>query len=184
MGKGKLIAGLALMVLLLSAWPAGACGDKLLILGRGVRFQVDTANYPSAIVLFANPNHPSSARFEDTQLRSIMKQAGHRLSSVKSRDELATALKNGRYDLVLADFSDAPSLEDMVQAAPSKPVLLPWVEQGKKTDEPKAKARYGVVLKAPASVAHFLSTVDRTMEMKPKLVRLRTNASTKVSLLR
>jgi hypothetical protein len=31
----RLVIVLGVTVLLLSAWPAGACGDKLLVLGRG-----------------------------------------------------------------------------------------------------------------------------------------------------
>src|SRR5438093_3300876 len=109
---------LAVMVLLLSAWPAAGCGDKLLVLGRGVRFQVDTADYPASILYYINPNAPGSDKIEFTQFQAIMRQAGHRFRSVRGRDELVAALKTGRFDIVLADFADAPRVEELIQASP------------------------------------------------------------------
>ena len=180
----KLVSLLTVGVLLLSAWPAGACGDKLLVLGRGVRFQVSSAEFPASILLYMNPDNPGTAAMSDIQLQSIMTQAGHKLHSVKNREEMAAALKTRRYDLVLADFADAPQLETMVQSALSQPLLLPWIYQATKAQKAKAESRYQLVLKAPASVGQFLSVVDRTMEIKSKLARLRTTANPKVSLLR
>jgi hypothetical protein len=171
--------GLILFVLLLSSGAARACGDKLLILGRGVRFQVDTTDYPAAILLYMNPDAPGSQTWGDTQLQSVMKRAGHHLRSVRSREDLTESLKNGRYDIVLADISDAPGLEELLQAAPSQPVLLPWVYKGTKAAESAARQRYQFFLKAPGSVRNFLSVIDRTMESKPKLVRLRASARSK-----
>jgi hypothetical protein len=177
-----MIMGLTLMVLLVNSWPAGACGDKLLVLGNGVRFQVPTAQFRARILLFANPSDPASKTFSDTQLQSIVTKAGHRLDTARSKDELATKLKTKDYDLVLADFSDASSLETLIEAARSQPLLLPWVYEPAKAVRDKAEKQYHLVLKAPARVSNFLSTVDRTMERKEKLAR---NASPKqASLLR
>src|SRR5207253_40820 len=109
----------------------------------------------------------------DAQLQAITRQAGHRLRTVRSKEELAAALKTGRYDIVIVDFADAPGLEEMVQAAPSQPVLLPWVYQETKTDFGAVRERYQAALKhyqsalkAPLRVGNFLSTLDRTMELK------------------
>jgi len=182
MRQRMMIMGLTLMVLLVNSWPAGACGDKLLVLGNGVRFQVPTAQFRARILLFVNPNDPASKTFSDTQLQSIITKAGHRLDNARSRDEFATKLKTKEYDLVLADFSDASNLEGLIQTARSQPLLLPWVYQPTKAVKDKAEKQYQLVLKAPAKVSNFLSMVDRTMERKEKLAR---NASSKqASLLR
>jgi hypothetical protein len=169
---------LPLTALLLNSWPAGACGDKLLILGLGVRFAVDTADSPAWILLYANPA-ANSTPFQDEKLRSIVEKAGHRLRSVTTKEDLASALKTGRYDLVLADFADAGSVEPLIETAPSNPTLLPWIYQATKTEGARADKQYPLVLKAPASVGHFLSVVDRTMEKRAKLARLRTDERAK-----
>jgi len=182
----RFVIVLAVMVLLLSAWPAGACGDKLLVLGRGVRFQVETADFPASILFYLNPNTPGAEKVEFTQLQGIMRQAGHKFRTVKGREELAAALRTARFDIVLADFADAPRLEEMIQASPSQPLLLPWVFQETKADARKArltltaaKERYQSALMAPFKVGNFLSTIDRTMESKSRLAKAQAKARAK-----
>lgn len=173
-----------LVVLLLNSWPASACGDKLLILGLGVRYDVDSAAYPARILLYGNPELRSEP-FKDAQLQSIVEKAGHRLRSVNTREELVSVLKTGRYDLVLADFADAVDLEQLVQSAPSNPMLLPWVYEPTKEQKTRAEKQYQWVLKAPASVGRFLTVIDQTMEKKQKLAKALAKGQAKsVSLLR
>jgi len=175
---------LTLIVLSLDTSPAGACGDKLLVVGRGVRFLVDTADYPASILFYVNPNSPGSENIEFTRLQAVMRQAGHRFRWVTGKEEFAGALKAGRFDIVLADFADAPGLEQMIQASPSHPMLLPWVYQQSKADAHQAKMlvtaakeRYQFALTAPFKVEKFLSTIDRTMELKSKQADAHAKAS-------
>jgi hypothetical protein len=182
----RLVFVLTIMVLLLSAWPAGACGDTLLALGRGVRFQVDTADYPASILYYLNPNSPGSEKVEFTKFQAIMRQAGHRFHIAKGREELAAALKTARFDIVLADFADAPRIEEMIQSSASQPVVLPWVfRQKTKVMLTAATERYHYALEAPFKVEPFLSTIDRTMELKTKQARAKakTTSPTNVSLV-
>jgi hypothetical protein len=187
----RLIILLSVIVLLLSASLAIACGDKLLVLGRGARFQVQTADYPASILFYVNPNAPGSEKVEFTHLQGIMRQAGHRFRTVRGREELAIALKTARFDIVLADFEDASRLEKMIEASPSQPLLLPWIYQETKADVQRgklslkqAKEQYRFALSAPFKVGNFLSTIDRTMEMKSQQAKARAKASaTRASLL-
>jgi hypothetical protein len=182
---------LSVIVPLFSASLAIACGDKLLVLGRGARFQVETADHPASILFYVNPNARGSEKVEFTQLQGIMRQAGHRFRSVRGREELAIALKTARFDIVLADFDDAARLEKTIQASPSQPLLLPWVYQETKADAQRAKLslkqakeQYRFALSAPFKVGNFLSTIDRTMEMKSQQAKAVAKASsTKASLL-
>jgi hypothetical protein len=181
---------LTIIVLLLNGSSLSACGDKLLVVGRGVFSLVDTADYPASILFYVNPNSPGSEKVEFTQLQAIMRQAGHRFRWVTGREELANTLKTGRFDIVLADFADAPSLEEMIQASPSRPKLLPWVYQETKADAQRAKMlvkgaqeRYQFALMAPFKVGNFLSTIDRTMELKSKQAETRVKASSPKTFL-
>jgi hypothetical protein len=154
---------------------------------------VDTADYPAAILLYMNPNSPGAAGFGDTQLQTILRQAGHRLHSLRSLQEVRAALNSGRYDVVLADIGDAGSLREMIAAAPSQPVLLPWVFQDAKANAAdkerfqtalkQAKAQHRIALKAPSTVGAFLSAIDRVMESRPKQARLKAAAPAKISML-
>jgi hypothetical protein len=179
-------------VLLLGTWRANACGDKLLVLGRGGYFQAQTAEYPASILFYVNPDAPGSEKVEFTHLQGIMRQAGHRFRFVKGREELAVALRTARFDIVLADFDDVAGLEKPIQESPSQPLLLPWVYQETKADAQKvklslkrAKEQYRYALSAPFKVGNFLSIIDRTMDMKSQQAKARaTESATKASLLR
>ena len=135
-----------------------------------------------------NPNAPGSEKVEFTKLQSIMRQAGHRFRSVRGREELAVALKTARFDIVLADFDDASRLEKTIQASASQPLLLPWVYQETKADAQRAKLslkqakeQYRFALSAPFKVGNFLSTIDRTMEMKSQQAKGQSKARAKAS---
>jgi len=188
----RLVIVLSIMVPLLNASLASACGDKLLVLGRGARFQAEIADHPASILFYVNPNAPGSEKIEFTQLQGIMRQAGHRFRSVRGREELAVALRTARFDIVLADFDDASRLEKMIQASPSEPLLLSWVYQETKADAQRARfslkqarEQYRFALSAPFKVGNFLSTIDRTMEMKSRQAKARAKVtSIEASLLR
>lgn len=166
-----LIAGLAAAMLCVTRLSLDACGDNLLVIGRGVRFQDDTAEYPASILHLMTSRIFDPATLSDTNLQSFLGRAGHRLRSVRSEKEFEEALRSGRYDLVVINVEDAPALEAMIQSAPSKPLLLPFVYSGTKADVVAAKRRYGVVLKAPAKPAHWLETLDSAMELRERLQR-------------
>jgi hypothetical protein len=153
------ILGLILLVLSLGERPVDACGDKLLVLGRGVRFQSDIPLQPASILVY-KLNNPG--------LQSVLREAGHKIESVENRQDLEGALKAGKYDIVLTVLSEANSLAGVVAAAPSKPLLIPLVFKGAKSEIATAEKQYQCVLKAPNRVGHYLATVDKAMDLKSK----------------
>jgi hypothetical protein len=184
MRRTGIILTLALTVLSLNSWPASACGDKLLILGQGARFNVAIADKPAWILLYSKPREQGEV-FKDVELRSLLERFGHRLRSVRSREELTSALQTQSYDLVLADLVDAPSLEALVQSAPSRPILLPWVYKPTKAEKVRAENQYQLVLNAPVPPLKLISLIDQSMEARERLNRKRANGGVKaVSLLR
>ena len=172
--RRKLVVSLIVGVMLAVFSNSGlvrACGDKLLVLGRGVRFQSDIPVQPASILLYLHKGSPSFAVLNDPRLQSILRDAGHKLQSAENVQALQEALKVGKYDIVLADYSDAGSLESMVGSAPSKPVLVPFVFKGIKTakaETASAGKQYRCVLTAPNRVGHYLATVDKAMELRSK----------------
>jgi hypothetical protein len=59
----------------------------------------------------------------------------------------------------------------MIRTAAAKPLLLPFIYGGTKSEASAAKKRYGVVLKAPAKEAHILETIDQAMELRERHAR-------------
>jgi len=165
----KALVSVLLVILLLSfsGLPLEGCGDQLLVLGRGVRFLSVRAEYPASILHYINPLK-ADPNVKDTNLRSFLGQAGHRLQSVRSAKEFEESLRTGKYDLILIDFVDAPDFAEIMQAAPSQPSVLPFVQTRKKEDISTAKKRYGIALKAPFAVQHLLDTIDDAMELRHK----------------
>src|SRR5712691_7079570 len=102
MRKAMPAIGAALGVWLFAAPALLGCGDKFVVLGRGVRFQrVNASAHPASILIYMNPASHVPAADKEFQLQSTLKLAGHKPAVVEDQSGLEKALKSGRYDLVL-----------------------------------------------------------------------------------
>lgn len=157
-----LLVGLGLSTFQTSAL---ACGDKLLVLGRGVRFQrAFAAVHPASILIY----RPRTAAAPDAfkEFDATLKDAGHKLQAVDNATALADALKTGSFDLVLVDLASAQALEQQVRSSASKPTLLPLSYKASKADAATAKQRFGSLLSIPSKSGQYLATIDRAMESR------------------
>src|SRR5262245_52766453 len=93
------------------------CGDKLVVVGRGMRPKRVKGSAPASILVFADPRGPLPAALEEGNLRKDLEKAGHRVRRVASREELDKALDTGSYDLLFTDLASAPSLETEANSA-------------------------------------------------------------------
>jgi hypothetical protein len=101
-----------------------ACGDKFVMVGRGVRFQhAYAAIHPASILVLLPPKSLKNAAVRDSRLQNALKMAGHRLELAQP-ETLADALRQRRFDIVLADPADVPALPDADLAAGSKPSVV------------------------------------------------------------
>jgi hypothetical protein len=162
--RKTLIAFGALAGILLAAGSLFACGDKLVLLGRGIRFQRMLATkHPATILVYLNPGSGISAADREYQLRSLLKFAGHKPHAVTTAAELTTELGSGKYDVVLADYADAPSLEKEVQAAKAKPALIPVVYNPTANQRAAAEKEYSCLITPAKKNYDLLSVVDQAM---------------------
>ena len=70
-----------------------ACGDKFLLVGRGVKFQrAYAAIHPASILIYARPRTGAAMAIRDPNLQSSLKAAGHILSLVENEQALEVAL--------------------------------------------------------------------------------------------
>jgi hypothetical protein len=163
-----LALGSITVVLLLSATLVHACGDKLLVLNRGLRFQDFSSSHPASILLYTHTGSRASEAINDGHLQSALVKAGHKLQTVGERSRLDEALQTGHYDLVLVDLSDAPGVEDSLRTAPSPPLVVPVIYEGTKAETEAVKKHYRCMLKAPDKNGNYLNAIDRAMGEKAK----------------
>jgi hypothetical protein len=115
---------LVALAALATSMPVEACGDKFVRVGRGGRFQRGyVAIHPSSIVVFVNPSSADASTMR--KLPSTLKAAGHKAISVSTAAALADALRAQRYDLVMAEAADLPSLSAALAGITPAPGVLP-----------------------------------------------------------
>ena len=153
---------------LLAAAIAWGCGDKLMLV-MGARASQIKPVHPALILAY--PGQAASATLiRNLQLQSAMKKAGHRVHVVEDTTGLDVALKGGKYDLVVADVTNADEVSQHVVSAPSKPVLLPVAFRVSKEEQTAAQKKYHCLLKAPGSPENYLAAIDQAMDWKLKTV--------------
>jgi hypothetical protein len=163
-------------VFLQDAGAAQACGDKFVLLGRGVKFQrAYAAIYPASIVIYAQPQRHAAKAIRDLRLQNDLKQAGHRVSLVESQAALARALASERVDLVLTDVADADQTATEGAASPSKPIVLPVMYEPTKEDLQRIEARYHCRLKSSDKADRYLVTIDHAMKVRADQKKRRTS---------
>src|SRR5436309_904894 len=106
--------------------PVQACGDKFLLVCRGVAYhRAYAAVYLASIVVYAWPQRNATKAIRDPRLQGNLKQAGHRVLLVENAVALAHTLQSERIDLVLTDIADAESASTEAAGSASKPTVLP-----------------------------------------------------------
>jgi hypothetical protein len=166
MKKLVLAGGLAAAALAMGG-DALACGDKLVVVGRGRPKRVKGVQ-AAAILVFADPAGALPAALDQGNLRKDLERAGHRIRSVQTRQELASALGTGTYDLLMADYKSAASLEAEASAAPSHPTVLPTLYNASPKDLAAAERQYRCVMKAPGPQKDYLAVVNEALAERTK----------------
>jgi hypothetical protein len=134
-----------------------ACGDKFLLLGRGVRFQRAYA----AI-------HPAAIR--DSRLKTALQMAGHRVDVVQAA-KLLEVLPGSRYDIILAERADAAVVKNTMTAASKKPAIVGVVEDLGTADGTAARLGFDAVLKTPQPLPDILRLLDDVMKARIEKAR-------------
>jgi len=159
-------ASIAAFILVFATF-AGACGDKLLVLGRGVNFANLAAAHKGSIIAYVPATVPRSAGVTDPQFHAALQKAGHKLHLVQDASALADSVRSGQYDVILVDLQDAARVEEQVKAAGVNTVVMPVVYEGTELKTAEA-ARFGCVRKPSGKNRACLSTLDKAIELKLK----------------
>ena len=144
-----------------------ACGDKFLLVGRGVAFhRAYAAAYPASIVVYAQPQRHAANAIRDPRLQSELKLAGHRVILVENEGALTRALESDRVDLVLTDVADADRTSKEAAASPSMPAVLPVMYEPTKEEAKNIEARYQCRLKSSDRADRYLIAIDDAMKAR------------------
>lgn len=145
---------------LVAASPAFACGEGIFHMGDGLRYQGYLAPRPATVLVFDDERTP---RAEKIAVYRGLVQAGHRLSIAHDADELAQAMQQRRYDVVIADFNELGVVGAAAPSSATAPKVLPVVQRGQR-DAPALRSRFEVFVLDGASLGQYLKLINRLMK--------------------
>jgi hypothetical protein len=144
--------------------PLFGCGDKLVLLGRGIRFQrMIAAKNPATILVYLNPGSGISAADREYQLRPLLKLAGHKPQVVSNSTDLTKEIGSGRYDLVLADYSEGAALEKQINGTKPKPTLIPVIYNPTADQRAAAEKEYSCLVAPSKKSYDLLKVIDQAL---------------------
>ena len=168
----RALPGLVLVSAALLTGDALACGDKFLVIGRGVRAQrVSGAVHHASILIYVSPTGDLDAALRETRLDRELSLAGHKVRSVSEAKQLDSALAAGGYDLVVAAISDMPALEPKLAESPDRPALLPLIYNPTGEELEAAKREYRCVMRSPSTQQGYLAVIEDAMARRQKGAR-------------
>jgi hypothetical protein len=146
---------------------AQACGDKFLLVGRGVEFhRAYAAVYPASIVIYARLPGDAAKAIRDSRFQASLKQSGHKVLLVENDAALARALEAERVDLILTDVADAESMSRQASTAPTKPDVLPVMYRPTKEEAQTIETRYQCRLTSADRADRYLVAIDNAMKTR------------------
>jgi hypothetical protein len=160
-------ATFALIVTTCLATPAGlgACGDKFLLVGRGLAFGPAYAStVPGSIVLYSTARTAK----QDDNLAHHLRRAGHRVAIVATEDAFVQTLRAGQTDIVIADVSMKTGLDTRIETAPLRPSMLYVVSEKDKKRAAELRREVPAALKAGDKAISFLGQIEETMKARAK----------------
>ena len=125
MRRRALAAILGVNIVVCWGLPANGCGDKLLVLGRGIRLEALLGNRPAKILAYQHSGTRGAELIADPEFQSALKSAGYQFRVVRDIEELEVALRLGKYDLVVADVADASAVAPPIRSVAGAPALVP-----------------------------------------------------------
>jgi hypothetical protein len=168
----RYLAACALSVLL-AVPPARACGDKMLIIGHDLRMQIRSAS----VISYAPPGSPFSAVANNAAFRTAAQKTVREVRIIEDEGTLRAALRSGKYDVVIADLSEAARIVEILRDAQARTVVLPVVLDGTKAQLQAAEKQFHCVLKAPGKVGNYVDAIEWSMEVKSKRKQWSKNTS-------
>ena len=157
----------SVLVILCAAGSAAdllACGDKYLVPARGTRFYKPSfARQDASILLYASDTSELFRMMNKLSFDARLQKAGYRPRIVRTDPELASALAQRRWDLVVVDAADVSRMDDSRRDA-TGPAVLPVSYTLTGEQWKRARQQYPALVKAPKNSGAFLEMIDAALE--------------------
>lgn len=148
-----LLTGLAALV---ASTSANACTESLFRVGKGVSYREYQAPIPGNILMVA--------RTETERLvAEWLSHTGHNVQIVEDPVRLSTHLKSGKFDVLLAHYSDRATIDAQEATAKSRVKYLP-LEDGSAADQQSARSQYRQTVAGNASPRELLKAIHKTLK--------------------
>jgi hypothetical protein len=158
---------LAALLVSASSSDAQACGDKFLRVGRGARYQRSyVAVHPATLLLVARAGSSVAAALHE--LEPTLKRAGHKPVVIQNVSTVREALDGQRFNIVLTDLEDVPSVESATRTSGARVDVLPFLDQPTPAARAAAEEGYRCVAEVPGKKAEVLAKIDEIMELALK----------------
>jgi hypothetical protein len=154
--------------------PLDACGDKLLLVGRGLKFQRAYASLnPGHVLVYARASLSAKAAIRNPQLHRALRQAGHSVSVIEDAGLLEQALRSTTVDVVLSDVNEADRVSSLAAASATPPEILFVAYPSANGNSPSL----GVVCKLKPSdrALKYLDAIEDAMKVHAAARRARTS---------
>ena len=151
-----------LTMVLAGAAVVDACGDKFLLVGRGLAFGRAYASvYPGSILIYGPPASKSQVQ----KLQQVIRKAGHRVAIINSPAELSGRLLLQQTDIVIADVTVKTDLDQQVSTLAGRPSVLYLVSDGD-TGRAIAPQDPASVVKNGEKPGRFLVVIEDIMKTR------------------
>lgn len=165
--RSSAVGGAVLGMAMVLSGDVLACGDKLVIVGRGLRPRGKAVS-PASILVFARPGGSLPAALGEGGLQKDLERAGHRLRRVETEEDLKKALGAGGFDLILADLAAAPRVEAEAGRAPAHPTVVPALYKPTPEELAEAEREFACVVRSPGKQRDSLAAVDEAMAARKR----------------
>lgn len=164
--RAFVIVGAVTGALILGQGLAAGCGDKFVLIGGAAR--VNRSKFPSRVLVFMNPASRVPAAEKEFHVEATLTAAGHKAKVAESQAEVEKALETGKYDLVLADPADVPSLRQRCGTVASKPAVLPLLYKPTAAELSAAEKEANCLVRPSKKSSDLLAVIDETMKDRQK----------------
>lgn len=146
---------------------AAGCGDKFVVLGRGVRAEeMWRSAHPASILLYNNPASRIPTAEKEYRLALRLKQAGHKILVLQDRIQLDEALSSRGFDIVLTDYSDASSVDQTARVASPHTVVIPVLYKPSAAELTEVEGQFGCFVGASKRNDALLAVIDEAMKKR------------------
>jgi hypothetical protein len=162
-----------------SAERVAACGDKYLNLGLGTHYRRSSAERRSAaILIYANTGTELSRLLAAFSVEAAMRKAGYEPLFAFSNADLDAALRTRRWDVIVVDGHDTPSVVQRLQKT-AGPHVVPVLSRPTKNELKQAELTYDTVLNTPSRNRAFVDVVDDALDLHEMELEAATRAAKK-----